>query len=85
MRGVVIAITRTYFRAQVIGAEHVPPSGPSSCRPSTARTSTRPFVALVTPRRLRYMGKESLWKAEFGAWFLIGAGGFPVQAGHGRP
>ncbi len=38
-------------------------------------------MALVTPRRLRYMGKESLWKGRFGAWFLTALGGFPVKRG----
>ena len=27
------------------------------------------------------MGKESLWKGSFGAWFLTALGGFPVKRG----
>jgi len=36
---------------------------------------------VITRRRLRYMGKESLWKNRFGAWFFTMARGFPVERG----
>lgn len=81
LRGFVVGVARGYFRASVSGAEHVPATGPfilSSIHRSNLDT---PLVALVTKRRLRYMGKESLWKSDFGAWFFTGAGGFPVRRG----
>ena len=81
MRGVVIGVARTYFRASVIGAEHIPTTGPFILSPIHRSNLDTPFVALVTPRRLRYMGKESLWKGKFGAWFFTGGGGFPVKRG----
>lgn len=81
MRGVVIAITRTYFRASVVGAEHIPTKGPFILSPIHRSNLDTPFIALATPRRLRYMGKESLWKGRFGAWFLTALGGFPVKRG----
>jgi len=37
------------------------------------------MISQVTKRRLRYMGKESLWKTRFGAWLFTTAGGFPVE------
>ena len=40
-----------------------------------------PIVAVVTKRRLRYMGKDSLWKKQPGAWMLSALGGFPVTRG----
>jgi len=81
MRGVVIAITRGYFRATVTGAHHLPKTGAYILSPIHRSNLDTPFVALATPRRLRYMGKESLWKGSFGAWFLTALGGFPVKRG----
>lgn len=81
MRGVVIVITRGYFRATVKGAEHLPKTGAYILSPIHRSNLDTPFVALATPRRLRYMGKESLWKGAFGAWFLTALGGFPVKRG----
>lgn len=81
MRGVVIAVTKTYFRARVVGAEHLPKEGPYILSPIHRSNLDTPFVALATSRRLRYMGKESLWKGSFGAWFLTALGGFPVKRG----
>jgi len=81
MRGVVIVITKTYFRARVVGAENLPASGPFILSPIHRSNLDTPFIALATSRRLRYMGKESLWKGTFGAWFLTALGGFPVKRG----
>jgi len=70
---------RTYFRAKVYGAEHVPKSGGFIISPIHRSNLDTPIIALITKRRLRYMGKESLWKSKFGAWFLTSLGGFPVD------
>jgi len=82
LRAVVVSVARTYFRATVTGLEHVPKTGPFILSPIHRSNLDTPLVALVTRRRLRYMGKESLWKTKFGAWFFSGAGGFPVMRGH---
>ena len=81
LRGVVIGVGRTYFRASVTGAEHVPKTGAFILSPIHRSYLDTPVVALVTRRRLRYMGKESMWKNKFGAWFFTGGGGFPVKRG----
>jgi 1-acyl-sn-glycerol-3-phosphate acyltransferase len=81
LRAVVVTVARTYFRASVTGTENVPATGPFILAPIHRSNLDTPLVALVTKRRLRYMGKESLWKTKFGAWFFSGAGGFPVRRG----
>jgi 1-acyl-sn-glycerol-3-phosphate acyltransferase len=81
MRGVIIVVTRTYFRARVRGAENIPASGAFILSPIHRSNLDTPFIALATRRRLRYMGKETLWKSRFGAWFFTALGGFPVQRG----
>lgn len=72
-------VGRTYFRIEVHGREHVPPSGAYIVSPIHRSNLDSPVIAAITRRRLRYMGKESLWKSRFGAWFFTTAGGFPVD------
>lgn len=78
---VVQVVGRTYFRLQVVGAENVPRDGAFIVSPNHRSNLDTPVVAAITPRRLRYMGKESLWKSAAGGWFLTTLGGFPVQRG----
>jgi len=81
VRAVVVFIGRVYFRVSVHGRQHVPDTGPFILSPIHRSNLDTPVVAAVTRRRLRYMGKESLWRSRFGGWFLTTAGGFPVQRG----
>ncbi|MCX7621976.1 MAG: 1-acyl-sn-glycerol-3-phosphate acyltransferase, partial [Acidimicrobiales bacterium] len=72
-------IGRSYFRVKVYGAGNVPTTGAFIVSPIHRSNLDTPILALITKRRLRYMGKESLWKSKFGAWFLTSLGGFPVD------
>ncbi len=81
VRSVVVFIARTYFRVKVVGASNVPATGPFILSPIHRSNLDTPVIAAVTRRRMRYMGKESLWKTRFGGWFFTTAGGFPVQRG----
>lgn len=74
-------VARSYFRMRVHHAERVPRAGPYVVAPVHRSNLDTPMVAAISRRRLRYMGKESLWKSRFGAWFLTAAGGFPVERG----
>ena len=40
-----------------------------------------PYAAATTRRRLRFMGKDSLWKTKPAGWLLSALGGFPVSRG----
>lgn len=81
MRGVVIAVAKGYFRADVYGSANIPAAGACVLSPSHRSNLDTPLLAMVTKRRIRYMGKESLWKSRFGGWFLTTLGGFPVSRG----
>jgi 1-acyl-sn-glycerol-3-phosphate acyltransferase len=81
VRAVVVAIARGYFRVRVVGGDHIPATGAFILAPVHRSNLDTPVIAAVSRRRLRYMGKESLWKSRFGGWFLTTAGGFPVQRG----
>ncbi|MCC5952410.1 MAG: 1-acyl-sn-glycerol-3-phosphate acyltransferase [Acidimicrobiia bacterium] len=78
---VVQVIARGYFRLQINGAEHVPRAGAFIVAPAHRSNLDTPVMAAITRRRLRYMGKESLWKKPAGGWFLTSLGGFPVRRG----
>jgi 1-acyl-sn-glycerol-3-phosphate acyltransferase len=76
---VVKTVSLLYFRVSVKGREKVPVNGAFIVSPIHRSNLDTPVVANITRRRLRYMGKESLWKSKFGAWFFTTAGGFPVD------
>ena len=72
-------IARTYFRTRIRGGEHVPATGPFILAPVHRSNLDTPLVGAATRRRLRFMGKESMWKRRWSAWYLTAAGGFPVE------
>lgn len=74
-------VARGYFRAKVAGKQNVPTTGAFIVAPVHRSNLDTPLVAAITSRRLRYMGKESMWKNKFGAWFFTAGGGFPVERG----
>src|SRR5690606_38726313 len=74
-------IGRTYFRLTIVGAENVPSEGTFVVAPIHRSNLDTPVVSTITRRRLRYMGKASMWRTKAGAWFLTSLGGFPVRRG----
>lgn len=77
----VLSVARGYFRLQVVGADNVPRQGGFIISPIHRSNLDTPAIAPITKRRLRYMGKESLWTSKGGGWFLTTLGGFPVKRG----
>jgi 1-acyl-sn-glycerol-3-phosphate acyltransferase len=63
VRGVLAAIWKIYFRVEVHGAQHLPERGAFIVSPSHRSNLDTPVISVITKRRLRYMGKESLWKS----------------------
>jgi 1-acyl-sn-glycerol-3-phosphate acyltransferase len=81
IRAALAGVSRAYFRLEVHGRANIPASGPFILSPSHRSNLDTPLIGVVTKRRLRYMGKESLWKSKPFGWFLSTLGGFPVQRG----
>jgi 1-acyl-sn-glycerol-3-phosphate acyltransferase len=81
VRGFVVGFSRLFWRIDVIGTEHVPATGPFILAPVHRSNVDTPLVAAVTKRRMRYMGKDAMWKYRWSAWFFTTAGGFPVHRG----
>ncbi|MEZ5216778.1 MAG: lysophospholipid acyltransferase family protein [Ilumatobacteraceae bacterium] len=80
-RTLCVGFCRSYLRESVDGLENVPSDGPYVVAPVHRSNMDTPIVAIVTKRRLRYMGKDSLWKKQPFAWMLSALGGFPVTRG----
>jgi 1-acyl-sn-glycerol-3-phosphate acyltransferase len=80
-RALVTGFTRLWTRMGVEGREHVPKHGAYVLAPVHRSNMDTPIAACVTRRRLRFMGKDSLWKHQPAAWLLSALGGFPVSRG----
>jgi 1-acyl-sn-glycerol-3-phosphate acyltransferase len=81
-RGVLVGFCRGWLRLRVEGREKVPAEGPFILAPVHRSNLDTPIVAALTHRPLRYLGKDSLWKANRGfAWVLSALGGLPVARG----
>ena len=75
---IVSACARLMFRLRVEGKENFP-SGPFVLAPVHRSFIDTPIAALLTRRRMRFMGKETLWESKTLGAFLSVMGGFPVE------
>jgi 1-acyl-sn-glycerol-3-phosphate acyltransferase len=80
-RSFVAGFTRLWTRLSVEGAEHIPATGAFVLAPVHRSIMDTPISSCLTRRRLRFMGKDSLWKHQPAAWILSALGGFPVSRG----
>ena len=80
-RTFVAGFTRTWTRMHIEGREHVPATGAFVLAPVHRSNMDTPISSCLTRRRLRFMGKDSLWKQRPVAWVLSALGGFPVARG----
>lgn len=81
VRNVLAGFCRLYWSQTMEGTEHVP-DGPFILAPVHRSNIDTPVVCAVTKRRLRYMGKETVWKYRLPGWILDALGGFPVRRDH---
>jgi 1-acyl-sn-glycerol-3-phosphate acyltransferase len=80
-RAAVVGICRTYWRATYEGLEHVPAEGAYVLAPVHRSFIDFGLVAGLSTRRIRYMGKDSLWKVGWFGRFITALGAFPVHRG----
>lgn len=81
VRFLVVGICRTYCRMTVSGREHIPKTGGFILAPVHRSYIDTPIASGCTRRRLRFMGKDTLWKRQPFNWTLSALGGFPVTRG----
>jgi 1-acyl-sn-glycerol-3-phosphate acyltransferase len=80
-RSLVVGVCKGWMRTTVDGLDNVPRTGSFILAPVHRSNMDTPIAACTTRRRLRYMGKDSLWKKQPGRWLLSALGGFPVTRG----
>jgi 1-acyl-sn-glycerol-3-phosphate acyltransferase len=80
-RGLVVGICVSYTRARVIGKHNIPKSGAFLLAPIHRSNIDTPLAAAVTRRRMRFMGKDSIWKIKPVGWIISSLGAFPVTRG----
>ena len=78
---VVVGLTRVVTRTTVVGRHNIPKDGPFLLAPIHRSNIDTPLAATVTRRRLRFMGKDSLWKVSAVGWIMTALGAFPVTRG----
>jgi len=81
VRSMVATATRLYTGMRIEGRHHLPRSGAYVLAPVHRSYVDTPIACCVTRRRLRYMGKDTLWTRRWSGWLLSSLGGFPVSRG----
>lgn len=80
-RAIVTAIVRIFTRLRIEGREHVPATGAFVLAPVHRSVIDTPIAACVTSRRMRFMGKDAVWKVRPVGWLASALGAFPVTRG----
>ena len=81
IRALVVFLCRTYLRLGVSGSNNIPLNGAFILAPTHRSTVDIPIASAVTRRRMRFMGKDSLWKVKGIGSFFSALGAFPVTRG----
>lgn len=81
VRGLVVVISKLYWRVSMSGREHLPTTGSYVLSPVHRSNIDSLVVTVLSRRRLRAMGKHTLWKRKLPGAFLTALGGFPVERG----
>jgi 1-acyl-sn-glycerol-3-phosphate acyltransferase len=80
-RGLVVGVCVGYTRTTIIGKHNIPKSGAFLLAPIHRSNIDTPLAAAVTRRRMRFMGKDSIWKFRPIGWIVSALGAFPVTRG----
>jgi 1-acyl-sn-glycerol-3-phosphate acyltransferase len=81
VRSLISLVSRAYWRLTIEGRENVPAAGAFVLAPVHRSFIDFALVSGVTRRRMRYMGKDSLWKVSLFGRFISALGAFPVRRG----
>jgi 1-acyl-sn-glycerol-3-phosphate acyltransferase len=80
IRAILTPLLRLWFRMHVSGVEHIPAAGAAIVTPNHKSFWDSFFIAVCTPRHLRFMAKTELIEARYGR-LLVRLGAFPVRRG----
>ncbi|MDA8392748.1 MAG: lysophospholipid acyltransferase family protein [Actinomycetota bacterium] len=77
----VVGVSRLLWDLRLTGLDNVPVDGPYVVAPVHRSYIDTLVVAGITRGRLRYMGKDALWRNSASGALLSALGGFPVHRG----
>lgn len=80
-RGAVEVFCRVWFRVEVHGREKLPRTGSYVIAPVHRSNIDTLLAGCLTRRRVRFMGKDSLWKYRWSGALFSSLGAFPVHRG----
>ena len=80
-RGLVELVCRVYWRVEIRDRDKLPKSGPYVIAPVHRSNVDTLLAGCLTHRRIRFMGKDSLWKYRWSGALFSSLGGFPVHRG----
>ncbi len=78
---IVVPIFRLYTRLTISGREHLPPEGAFILAPNHRSYLDTPFAGTVRWKRMRFMGKDTMWKNRQFGWIFSALGSVPVTRG----
>lgn len=81
LRSIVVGVSVGYTRTRIVGKHNIPRHGAFVLAPIHRSNIDTPLAAAVSSRRLRFMGKDSLWKIAPIGWLFSALGAFPVTRG----
>ncbi len=81
VRAIVVGVAVGYTRTRIVGKHNIPKTGAFLLAPIHRSNVDTPLAAAVTSRRLRFMGKDSIWKVAPIGWIISALGAFPVTRG----
>ena len=81
VRALIRAVAILFGRVRIIGAEKIPTTGAFVLAPVHRSNVDFALTALLTPRPMRYMGKDSIWKVRALGRFVSMLGAYPVHRG----
>ncbi len=80
-RAVVLSAFKVVFRVRVVGKERVPTEGAYIVAPSHRSILDVPFAAYVTPRTVRFLAKDDLFRSSLGRRLFDALGAVEVERG----
>lgn len=80
-RGLVEIVCRAVWRVRIVDGGKLPASGPFVIAPVHRSNVDTLLAGCLTRRRIRFMGKDSLWKYRWSGALFSSLGAFPVERG----
>ncbi len=78
---IVVPLFRLYTRLTINGREHLPAEGAFILAPNHRSYLDTPFAGTVRWKRMRFMGKDTMWKIAWLGKIFSALGAFPVTRG----